>query len=49
MPDFEEFQSRKTSSQLRREKGEERRKSGIKEKYGATKCYRDDNHKMRWN
>ena len=49
MPDFEEFQSRKTSSQLRRESGEERRKSGIKEKYGATKCYRDDNHKMKWD
>ena len=39
-PDFEEFQSRKTSSQLRREAGENRRKAGIKEKYGATKCYR---------
>ena len=36
-PDFEEFQSRKTSSQLRREKGEEMRKAGIKTKYGATK------------
>ena len=38
-PDFEEFQKRKTSSQLRREAGENRRKAGIKEKYGATKCY----------
>ena len=48
-PDFESFQNKKTSSQLRREKGEERRKEGIKTKYGATKCYRDDKHKMRWN
>ena len=48
-PDFEKFQQRKTSSELRREAGEKRRKSGIKEKYGATKCYRDDKHKMRWN
>jgi hypothetical protein len=40
MPDFEEFQNKKTSSQLRREAGEERRKEGIKTKYGATKCYR---------
>ena len=39
-PDFEKAQSRKTSSQLRREAGEERRKAGIKTKYGATKCYR---------
>ena len=38
-PDFEEFQKRKTSSHLRRESGEERRKAGIKTKYGATKCY----------
>ena len=38
-PDFEKFQQRKTSSELRREAGEKRRKSGIKEKYGATKCY----------
>ena len=38
-PDFESFQNRKTTSQLRREAGEERRKAGIKEKYGATKCY----------
>ena len=48
-PDFESFQNKKTSSQLRREAGEERRKAGIKTKYGATKCYRDDKHKMRWN
>ena len=40
-PDFEKAQSRKTSSQLRREAGEKRRASGIKEKYGATKCYRE--------
>jgi len=34
-------ENKKTSSQLRREVGEERRKVGIKEKYGTTKCYRD--------
>ena len=38
-PDFKKAQSRKTSSQLRREAGEARRKAGIKEKYGASKCY----------
>ena len=38
-PDFEKFQQRKTSSELRRETGEKRRKLGIKEKYGASKCY----------
>ena len=40
-PDFEKAQARKTSSQLRREAGEKRRASGIKIKYGATKCYRE--------
>ena len=48
-PDFEEFQKRKTTSQLRREAGEERRKSGIQEKYGATKCYIDNSKKLKWN
>ena len=47
-PDFEKAQSRKTSSQLRREAGEERRKAGIKTKYGATKCY-IVKRKMRWD
>ena len=48
-PDFEEFQKRKTTSVLRRERGEERRKSGIQEKYGATKCYIDNSKKLKWN
>ena len=38
-PDFETAQNRKTSSELRREAGEKKIASGIKEKYGATKCY----------
>ena len=48
-PDFEAFQKKKTTSVLRRERGEERRKSGIQEKYGATKCYIDNSKKLKWN
>ena len=47
-PDFEEFQSRKTTSQLRREAGEERRASGIQTKYGATQCHIDNSNKIKW-
>ena len=47
-PDFEAAQKKKTSSVLRREKGEERRKAGIKEKYGATKCYREKKPSLWW-
>ena len=47
-PDFETFQKRKTTSQLRREAGEKRRASGIKTKYGATKCYIEKNQNLWW-
>jgi hypothetical protein len=35
------LENKKTSSELRREAGEEMRRAGIKTKYGATKSYRD--------
>jgi len=47
-PDFETFQKRETSSHLRRKKGEERRASGIQEKYGATKCYIEKKRDLFW-
>ena len=48
-PDFEEFQKRETSSHLRRRKGEERRKAGIKTKYGSTQCYIKKEGKLKWS